>query len=178
MAIDEKAIVGAMRTDAEKGFRLLMQSYKEPVYWHIRRLVVSYDDAQDVAQETFLKIYRSFSQYTDSGTLTAWIYKIATNEALRLIGKKAQEAHAVLPSQMLDEGFADEYVDYDDAMGVIFQRAILSLPDKQRIVFNLRYYDELTYGEIAEIVGSTAVNVKANYHLAKERIVKYIKAND
>ena len=178
MAIDEKAIVRAMRTDADKGFRLLMQSYKEPVYWHIRRLVVSYDDAQDVAQETFLKIYRSFSQYRDSGTLTAWIYRIATNEALRLLGKKEQETHAILPSQMPDEGFADEYVDYDDAIGVKFQRAILSLPEKLRIVFNLRYYDELTYGEIAEIVGSTAVNVKANYHLAKEKIVKHIKAND
>ena len=169
-----------MKDDSQTGFRLLMASYMKPVYWHIRRLVVAHDDAQDAMQETFVRVFRSFSQYNESQSLTAWIFRIATNEALRLLGKCKGEAQLSL-DEASDDLFnmkADDYVDYNDAEAVKLQKAILALPAKQQIAFNLRYYDEMSYDDIALVTGSTAANVKANYHNAKEKIVNYLKTND
>lgn len=169
-----------MKENPKTGFSLLMASYMKPVYWHIRRLVVAHVDAQDVMQETFVRVFRSFSQYDESQPLTAWIFRIATNEALRLLGKRKGEMQLSL-EEASDDLFnlkADEYVDYSDAEAVKLQKAILALPAKQQIAFNLRYYDEMSYDDIALITGSTAANVKANYHNAKEKIVNYLKTND
>ena len=172
-------IVSAIRRDPEEGFRKLMDKYKEPVYWHIRRLVVSHDDAQDAAQETFVRVFRSLGRYSGGGSFTAWVYKIATNEALRAIGRRRN-----CFVSMDNEGFtapeplADGYVDYDDLEAVRLQKAILSLPPKQQVTFNLRYYDGLDYSEIAEVTGSTASSAKANYHTAKDKIIKYMNSND
>ncbi len=179
MAISDSDIILAMREQAETGFRLLMAKYKEPLYWHIRRLVVSHDDAQDVTQEVFVRIFRSFSQCKDEQAFTAWVYRIATNEALRLLSRHKEERFSLDSSEINAVGImADEYVDYADLESVKLQKAILSLPPKQQVVFNLRYYDELGYEEIAEITESTAVNVKANYHIAKNKIIEYMNTHD
>ena len=110
-----------------------------------------------------------------NGSLRSWIYRIATNEALRALSGRRSERCEISDVFGL---FADEYVDYSDLESVKLQQAILSLPHKQQLAFNLRYYDEMDYDEIARITGSTAVNVKVNYHLAKSRIIKYIKTHD
>ena len=173
-------IIEAIRKQPEQGFRLLLRRYQQPVYWHVRRLVVAHADAEDVVQETFLRVFRSFGQYDENQPLTAWLFRIATNEALRLLGKRKGEAMLSL-DEASDDLFdlkADDYVDYSDVEAVKLQKAILSLPAKQQIAFNLRYYDELSYDDIALITDSTAVNVKANYHNAKEKIVNYMKSND
>ena len=177
---DDNQIISLIRENAEQGFRLLMAKYKEPIYWHIRRLVVSHVDAQDATQETFVRVFRSFSQYSGEGTFKSWIFRIATNEALRILGKRKGEAQLSL-DEASDDLFnlkADDYVDYSDAEAVKLQKAILALPAKQQIAFNLRYYDEMSYDDIALVTGSTAANVKANYHYAKEKIVNYLKTND
>lgn len=176
----DQEIVIAMKKDSQKGFSLLMASYMKPVYWHIRRLVVSHVDAQDVMQETFVRVFRSFDQYKENQPLNAWIFGIATNEALRLLGKCKGKSLLSLEdtSEDLFGLKADDYVDYSDIEAVKLQKAILSLPAKQQVAFNLRYYDELSYDDIAIITGSTAVNVKANYHNAKEKIINYMKSND
>ena len=174
MELDDREIVAAIRDNPEKGFSLLMKKYIEPVYWHIRRLVVSHADAQDAAQETFVRAFRSFGSFCD-GSLRSWIYRIATNEALRSLSGRRSERYEISDAFGL---FADEYVDYSDLESVKLQQAILSLPHKQQLAFNLRYYDEMDYDEIARITGSTAVNVKVNYHLAKSKIIKYIKTHD
>lgn len=179
MSATDNDIIRLMGEAPEQGFRLLMGKYAEPVYWHIRRLVVAHADAEDAAQEAFIRIYRSFAAHDKSRSLKAWIYRIATNEALRLIErrKKAQpsvdidDAKAALP-------FADEYVDYSDLEAVRLQKAILSLPRKQQLAFSLRYYDELDYSEIAAATGSSTVAAKMNYHLAKQKIVRYMNQND
>lgn len=176
----DQDIVKAMKKDPQTGFRFLMDCYMKPVYWHIRRLVVAHDDAQDAMQETFLRVFRSFEQYDENQPLNAWIFRIATNEALRLLGKRKGEAQLSL-DEASDDLFnlkADDYVDYNDAEAVKLQKAILALPAKQQIAFNLRYYDEMSYDDIALVTGSTAANVKANYHNAKEKIVNYLKTND
>lgn len=178
--VEDKEIIQAIRDNPEKGFRMLMAKYKEAVYWHIRRLVASHDDAQDATQETFVRIFRSFSQRLDDSSFKAWIYRIATNEALRLIGSLRNEGQLSLEQAEANISRlpADEYVDYSDLESVKLQRAIRSLPTKQQLVFNLRYYDELGYEEIAEIAACTAQSAKANYHIAKEKIIQYMNVNE
>ena len=179
MPTDQEIIV-AIKEDSQRGFGLLMASYMKPVYWHIRRMVVAHADAQDVMQETFVRVFRSFDQYKEDQRLNAWIFGIATNEALRFLGKSKGKSLLSLEdtSEDLFSLKADEYVDYSDVEAKKIKKAILSLPAKQQIAFNLRYYNELSYDDIALITGSTAANVKANYHNAKEKIVNYMKSND
>ncbi len=175
MTTNDKDIISAMREDAEWGFRLLIRSYKEPLYWHIRRLVVSHDDAQDAAQETFIRIFRSFQQYNEDNSLRAWIFRIATNEALRLIDRRRNVS---MPIDCVFDAQADNYINYNELEAVRLQKAILSLPPKQQLAFNLRYYDEMDYEEIAQIADTTAASVKASYHVAKEKIIKFMTQND
>ena len=168
-ALNDKDIVSALKKNAENGFRLLMAKYKEAVYWHIRRLVVSHDDA-----ETFVRVFRSFSQFKGECSFSAWIYRIATNEALRILERKQSERLSLDdPAAGTGSLMADEYMDYSDLEAVKLQKAILPLPAKQQLAFNLRYYDEMSY-----ITDSTAANVKANYHTAKEKIIKYMNSTD
>ncbi len=179
MMIEDNDIILAIRGRTEKGFRLLMQKYKQTIYWHIRRLVVSHDDAQDATQETFIRIFRSFDKFRDDKSFRSWIFRIATNEALRLIDSQKQELISLeTEEQEANKIMADEYVDYTNLEAVKLQKAIQSLPTKQQVAFNLRYYDELSYEEIAEVTESTPSSAKMNFHIAKEKIVKYMNAND
>ena len=179
MSINDNAIIDTLKESPERGFRMLMMKYQEPLYWHIRRLVVSHDDAQDAAQETFVRIYRSFDQYRGDCSFRSWIYRIATNEALRIISKRRQEVISLESAATGVQFIAgDNYIDYDDKVAVKLQKAILTLPPKQQLAFNLRYYDELSFKEIARIADSTPSSIKASYHFAKEKIVKYMNSND
>lgn len=179
MMIEDNEIIAAIRGRTEKGFRLLMQKYKQPIYWHIRRLVVVHDDAQDATQETFVRIFRSFDKIRNDKLFRSWIFRIATNEALRLINSKKQEQISLEEDeQEANKIMADEYVDYTNLEAVKLQNAILSLPIKQQISFNLRYYEELSYDEIAEVTDSTSAAAKMDFHIAKEKIVMYMNEND
>lgn len=179
MSINDNGIIDTLKESPERGFRMLMMKYQEPLYWHIRRLVVSHDDAQDAAQETFVRIYRSFDQYRGDCSFRSWIYRIATNEALRIISKRRQEVVSLESAATGVQFIAgDNYIDYDDKVAVKLQKAILTLPPKQQLAFNLRYYDELSFDEIARIADSTPSSIKASYHVAKEKIVKYMNSND
>lgn len=165
--------------EPEKGFRYLMAKYRDTVYWHIRRLVVSHMDTQDATQETFVQIFRSISDFKGKGSFRSWIYRIATNEALRIVNRRQSDQLSLDDSPAeLGNMIADDYVDYSDLETVKLQKAILSLPAKQQLAFNLRYYNELGYDEIAEIIGSTADSAKQNYHIAKEKIIKYMNLNN
>lgn len=179
MIIDDKDIIRAIREKSEIGFRLLMQKYKQPIYWHIRRLVVTHDDAQDATQEAVIRIFRSFDKFRNENSFRGWIFRIATNEALRLIDSRKQDQVSLEADENeANRIMADNYVDFTDLEAVKLQKAILSLPTKQQAAFNLRYYDELSYEEIAEATNSTASSVKMNFHIAKEKIIKYMNSND
>ena len=179
MSINDNGIIDTLKESPERGFRMLMMKYQEPLYWHIRRLVVSHDDAQDAAQETFVRIYRSFDQYRGDCSFRSWIYRIATNDALRIISKRRQEVVSLESAATGVQFIAgDNYIDYDDKVAVKLQKAILTLPPKQQLAFNLRYYDELAFDEIARIADSTPSSIKASYHVAKEKIIKYMNSND
>lgn len=179
MRAKDNDIVKAIRKNPEEGFRMLLARYKEPLYWHIRRLVVSHDDAQDAAQETFVRVYRSIAQFGEESSFSAWLYKIATNEALRLIERRKENVLSLdCEMNAVSQIPADEYVDYNDLVAVRLQKAIQSLPTKQQLAFNLRYYDEMAYEDIAEVTGSTAAAAKANYHVAREKIIQFMNSND
>lgn len=169
-------ILNALRHDMQRGFTMFMQRYREPVYWHIRRLVVSHDDAEDVTQEVFVRVLRSIDKFRGECSLTSWVYRIATNEAIRLINSRRSDtcSRDTTSAQTIGNIEADNYVDFDDAIAVKFQQAIHSLPPKQQATFNLRYYDELEYEEIAEITHSTPASAKANYHTAKQKIEAFM----
>lgn len=179
MPIDDNDIYTSMRRNPESGIRMVMQKYSEPVYWHARRLLVSHDDAQDAVQETFIKVYRSFHSLKEAKALRSWIYRIATNEALRFIERNKTPR---LLTESIDDSATDiaaaDYTDYTDLEAVKLQKAILSLPPKQQTTFNMRYYDEMEYPQIAEAMETTVSTVKVNYHLAKEKIIKYMNSND
>lgn len=179
MADNDYDIIKLAKSNPERGFRLLMGKYREPVYWHIRRVVAAHADAQDASQETFVRVFRSLGKFRGDCSLKAWIYRIATNEALRTLqGRCGTDVSLDDEAPMLARIAADGYVDYSDAEAVKLQKAILSLPAKQQLAFNLRYYDELGYDEIAQITDSTPAAAKANYHTAKEKIIKYMNNND
>lgn len=179
MQIDDNDIYTSMRRNPESGIRMVMQKYGESVYWHARRLLVSHDDAQDAVQETFIKVFRSFHSLKEAKALRSWIYRIATNEALRFIERNKTPR---LLTESIDDSATDiaaaDYTDYTDLEAVKLQKAILSLPPKQQATFNMRYYDEMEYQQIAEAMETTVSTVKVNYHLAKEKIIKYMNSND
>ncbi len=179
MNIKDKDIIQAIREKTEKGFRLLMLKYKQPIYWHIRRLVIWHDEAEDATQETFIRVFKSFDNFKNDDSFRAWIYRIATNEALRQIdSRKTEQVPLEVDADEANHMMADSYIDYSNLEAVKLQKAIHSLPIKQQTTFCLRYYDELSYDEIAAATNSTASSAKANYHIAKEKIVSYMKSND
>ena len=160
----------------DEGFRFLMKKYGHALYWHIRRIVVSHDEAEDALQETCMKILCGLKSFRGDGQLTAWLYRVATNEALRQLKKQTRLFQSIdsigdTLSQRLE---AETPLD-TDAAEVIFQKAILTLPTQQRVAFNLRYYDELSYDDIAQITGKSVGSLKTNYHYATEKIRKYIQ---
>ena len=156
----------------------LIGRYHKPLYWHIRRMVVSHDDAEDVLQETFIQIFEHLADLKDVSQERAWVYRIATNEALQWLRSRHEfvslDAEDADTSPLINTLMADSYTDTGDALVLLFQEAILTLPTMQRTVFNLRYYDELPYEEIAAVTGSSVGSAKTNYHYAKDKISNYI----
>lgn len=172
----DKRILEALSEDESRGMALLMEAYAEPVYWHVRRLVVRHEDAQDVVQDAFIRIYKAIGSFRRESALSTWVYRIATNEALRML--RSRRESVPLDGSGIFERQADFWTDWSDKDAVRLQKAILSLPRKQQLAFNLRWYDELEYDEIARITGMSAGAAKANYHFAKEKIIQYIKDHD
>ncbi len=161
----------------QEGFKLLMQLLREPIYWHIRRLVVRHEDAQDVMQECFINIYRYIGNFKGESSLKTWVYKIATNEALRHCTKRKLEMNSYdEKSQLINLFESEKSIDFKSAEAIL-QKAILSLPEKQRIVFNLRYYEDMSYDQIAAVTQSSVSTLKTNYHYASSKIKEYMFNN-
>ena len=175
----DEEILKIVHLDKDKGFKCLIERFQEPLYWHIRRMLTCHEDAEDVLQETFLRVYRHLGSFKGDSKLSTWLYKIATNEVLRFIEKHKQTMVALddLERQYAYE-VQDSGSDDDTAEQLVWlQKAIRHLPEKQRLVFNLRYYDELDYEQIARILEGTPEAMKVNYHYAKDKIKEYILNN-
>ena len=160
----------------DEGFRALMKQYGQALYWHIRRIVVGHDDAEDVLQETCIRILGNIASLKTSEALTTWVYRIATNEALQHLRRQTHLLQSIdsVSDTLVNKLEAESFIDGHEIES-IFQRALLTLPTQQRIAFNLRYYDELSYDEIARITGKNVATLKTNYHYATQKVKEYIK---
>lgn len=161
-----------------KALDLLSKTYGETIYWHARRMVVVHEDAQDVLQETFIRIVRGIDSFKWESKLSSWIYRIAVNECLRMIENKNRRLQTQSLEDITKMITSSDYVDLGNDAAIKLQAAIQKLPNKQQTVFTLRYYDNLSYDEIAEITNSNAAAAKMNYHHAKEKILLTLKNSD
>ncbi len=165
-----------IKADLNKGFRLLVETYSQKLYWHIRRLVILHEDADDALQNTFINVWKSIGNFRSESSLYTWLYTIATNEALTLINKRKRNASVSIDDlsgyfESSQEG--STWFDGDEAQ-LKLQNAILKLPEKQRIVFNLKYYGDITYEEMSKVLKTSEGALKASYHHAVKKIEKML----
>ncbi|NNK82609.1 MAG: RNA polymerase sigma factor [Flavobacteriaceae bacterium] len=179
--INEKEFINQLKTPetSEQAFRELISLYKERLYWHIRKIVISHDDADDVLQNTFIKVYRSIQNFKGDSKLYSWLYRIATNESITQINKNAkrlQTNNETVQQTAINNLASDVYFDGDEIQFKL-QQAIATLPQKQQLVFNMKYFDDLKYSEIAEILETSEGALKASYHIAAKKIQSYLTSN-
>ena len=158
-------------------FNQLVRKYQQKVYWHIRKMVIDHEDADDLTQEVFLKVWKNLENFRQDAQLYTWLYRIATNECLTFLSSKKRKFF--LPINDVAAELAEKIDSSANISGeeiqLKLQKALLKLPDKQRLVFNMKYYDELKYEEISEILGTSVGALKASYHLAVKKIEEFLK---
>jgi len=170
-------IVDMMMDDRQqnKGLRHLMSTYSERLYWVIRRIVESHDDTDDILQNTFIKAFRNIHRFESRSSLFTWLYRIATNEALTFRKMMLRKATQPMPeSGMVLAGGAISHSDSEEQMLEKLDAALKSLPDRQRQVFEMRYYDELSYEDIGQLLGLSEGALKASYHHAAKKVEHYL----
>ncbi|PIB23606.1 RNA polymerase subunit sigma-70 [Maribacter sp. 4U21] len=177
--IAEETLVNELQHKAtqEKAFELLVNTHKERLYWHIRRIVLNHDDADDVLQNTFIKVYRNINGFKGDSKLFSWMYRIATNESLSFLKHKSRKLglnDGAYQDRLVESLAADVYFE-GDAIQLQLQKAIATLPEKQKLVFNMKYFEELKYEEISEILDTSVGGLKASYHLAVKKIKVHLK---
>jgi RNA polymerase sigma factor (sigma-70 family) len=163
-----------------EAFNLLLKKYQQKIYWHVRRMVIDHDDADDLVQEVFIKIWKNLLGFRNDAQLYTWMYRIATNECITFLNRKKLKNNVSFDdvSYELSESLTESaYFDGDKAQRKL-QKAILTLPDKQRLVFNMKYYDELKYEEMSEVLGTSVGALKSSFHLAVKKIEAYLLTED
>lgn len=179
--IDDINILYAFKNPASKStaFTQLVKKYQQRLYWHIRRLVVSHNDADDILQNTFIKIWKHLDNFREESNLYTWMYKIATNEALSWLEhlKRQQQYLTVGETIYLENKLSQENGYNSNKIEWKLQKALLTLPEKQRIVFNLRYYDEMPYEEMSVILETSVGALKASYHHAVKKVETFLLAD-
>ncbi len=172
-------LIAQLRSNSVEAFDRLIEQYGDRLYWHIRRVVVQHEDAEDALQETFTRAYLSIGDFrgeTDS-SLTAWLYRIATSVAIKSLNKRKRWVFSSIDSLRGDllATFEHELDPSADEIVVRLQRAVWALPTKQRLVFNMRYYDELSFEEISQATGQSVSTLKSNYHYAVQKIKEQVR---
>jgi RNA polymerase sigma factor (sigma-70 family) len=163
----------------QRGFSLLVKTYQERLYWHVRGMVGVHEDADEVLQNTFIKVYKGIANFQGNSKLYTWLYRIATNEALTFLEKRKRQQTITLDDTengLANTIKADSYIDPEN-LDALLRLAIQALPDKQRQVFLLRYYEEMPYDQISEITETSVGGLKASYHHAAKKIEAFIKNN-
>ncbi|MDE5887549.1 MAG: sigma-70 family RNA polymerase sigma factor [Muribaculaceae bacterium] len=174
--IDEKELVKQLQNPAtaNAAFGVLLKHYSQPIYWQVRKMVVSHDDANDLVQNVFLKAWNNLHNFRGEAKLSTWLFKIAINESINFVNKEKQRLQL---SEDADESFllnnieADSFFDGEELQRDL-QKAIAALPEKQKLVFNMRYFDEMKYEEMSEILGTSVGALKASYHHAVKKVTE------
>jgi len=180
--IDEVTLVKQLKNKKNKdaAFRDLISKYKEALYWHIRKIVISHDDANDVLQNTFIKVFKNIDTFKEESKLYSWMYRIASNESLTFIKKRAKEKKIDITEVYIDlaSNLESDIYFSGDEIQIVLQKAIATLPPKQKLVFNMKYYDDLKYNQISEILETSVGSLKASYFHAVKKIENFIKKTD
>ena len=175
----DKELVSIFREEERRhyAFNLIVRKYTERLYWHIRKLVISHDDADDVLQNTFIKAWNGLGDFREDSQLYTWLYRIATNESLTFLSQKRRKYFLPLidVERQLTNSLESDVYFCGDEIQLKLQKAILTLPEKQRVVFNLKYFEEMQYNEMSEILETSEGALKASYHHAVKKIEKYLK---
>src|SRR5690606_8203959 len=165
----------------DEAFSLLLKKYQQKIYWHVRRMVIDHDDADDVTQDVFIKVWRNLEKFREDSQLYTWLYRIATNECITFLNKKKQKQNLSLDndsSSYLSETLADTSYFNGDKAQLKLQQALITLPEKQRLVFNMKYFEDLKYDEISDILGTSVEALKASYQLAVKKIEQFFRSHD
>ena len=179
--VNEKELILQLKSDQtqEKAFRELITLYKERLYWHIRKIVISHDDSDDVLQNTFIKIYKNINKFKGESKLFSWMYRIATNEAITHLNKnvkRLQITNEAVQEYVINNLKADVYFEGDEIQ-LKLQRAIATLPQKQQLVFNMKYFDNIKYKDMSDVLETSEGALKASYHIAVKKIESYLTNN-
>jgi RNA polymerase sigma-70 factor (ECF subfamily) len=176
---DDKDLIEQFKDPSlrERAFTTVIKKYQEKTYWHIRRIVIQHDDANDVMQNVFLKVWNNLEKFREGSTLFTWIYRIATNECLSFLEEQKKKRNSTSlhdpDSNLSNRVRAEEHFD-GKKLEWKLQIAIQQLPEKQRVIFNMRYFDGMTYDQISEVLGTSSGGLKANYHHAVKKIEEFI----
>ncbi|MFA6248507.1 MAG: sigma-70 family RNA polymerase sigma factor [Mucilaginibacter sp.] len=179
---EDEEILNKFRDEKTRNeaFNLLLKKYQQKIYWHVRRMVIDHDDADDIVQDVFIKIWKNLPGFRNDAQLYTWMYRIATNECITFLNKKKAKNNVSLDD--VDFELADTLSSSDQFNGDQIQRklqeAILTLPDKQRLVFNMKYFDDMKYEEMSDVLGTSVGALKASYHLAVKKIEAFITNTD
>ena len=179
---DDRELVARLRepSTCNAAFGDVIRLYSEPLYWQIRRMVNNHDDANDLLQNTFMKAWSSIENFRGDAKLSTWLHKIAINESITFLEKEKKRLNISLDDEesfLINTIEADEYVDGDE-LALLLRKAIATLPEKQRLVFNMKYFDEMKYEDMSEILGTSVGALKASYHLAVKKIEHFFKDLD
>jgi|TARA_B100001059_G_C17781483_1_gene554491 RNA polymerase sigma-70 factor (ECF subfamily) len=180
--IDEEELIIALKSpnESEKAFRVLVDQYKERLYWHIRKIVLNHEDTDDILQNTFIKIYKNIHKFEGKSKLYTWIYRIATNESITFLNKNAKMKNITIgevKNKLIENLESDIYFE-GNQIQILFQKAINTLPQKQQLVFNMKYFEDHTYEDLSEILETSVGGLKSSYHIAVKKITAYIKLNE
>lgn len=179
---NEETLLEALRNPQtmRQGFAGVVAAYSERLYWQIRKMVLSHDDANDILQDVFVKAWTNLENFRGDAKLTTWLYRIAINESITFLNKKRNQNNISIDeddSFLINQLESDDYFDGDEA-ALQLQKAILTLPEKQRLVFQMKYFDEMKYDEMSEILGTSVGALKASYHHAVKKIEKFFGEED
>ena len=182
MNLAESELIEQLKNPRSQGkaFSLVVRKYQERLYWHIRKMVLSHDDANDILQNTFLKAWKALDSFRGDSQISTWLYRIATNETFTFLTNKRMRNVLSMDDEetfLLQNLQTDSYFNGDD-LQLKLQKAILTLPEKQRLVFNMKYFEDITYDQMEAILGTTAGALKASYHHASKKIEKYFNENE
>ncbi|GHT77433.1 DNA-directed RNA polymerase sigma-70 factor [Bacteroidia bacterium] len=177
---NEEEVLKGLRDETpsvqRKAFEQVVNYYSEKLYWQIRKMILSHDDANDLLQNTFIKAWMNMGLFRGEAKLSTWLYKIAINESITFLNKQRAQNHISMDDEeanLSERLETDDYFD-GDAAQLKLQKAILTLPEKQRAVFNLRYYDEMPYDEMSDVLGTSVGALKASYHHAAKKIEEFL----
>jgi RNA polymerase sigma-70 factor (ECF subfamily) len=179
---DDRVLIADLKQDSKRdlAFGTLVNKYQKRLYWHIRKIVISHEDADDILQNTFIKVWKSIGNFREESSLYTWLYRIATNESLTYINSNKRKSFVQMNETsefLMSNLMSDPYFDGDEIQ-LKLQEAILQLPEKQRLVFNMKYFDAIKYSAMSEILDTSVGALKASYHHASKKIEEYLKNID